>query len=359
MTPHAATLNKLNMEKRITIREIAARAGLHYSSVSLALRDDPRLPVATRKKIKTLAAKMGYIPDAALSALAAYRNSRRPHPVHSELAYLTDRDDPDDTFANITYQYARNQATLLGYNLQKYLLTGGTPDLRRLQSIWWNRGVRGIMIGPFLNPDPLTEVTWEKWPVVAYGHSVPEPAFNRAVLDHFQNTLSHLNVLRSKGYSRIGFCLLPSIERHTAGRIHAAWLYDHYALHPTDSIPTPLVLNHDLENPDVLEKWIRSNHIDIIVAYLEQYDILTARGWRFPRDIGFSLLTRKSYHAEPHVQFSGFNTKAEVLAANTIHFLVSLIHEQACGILDTPRHYMISGEFHEGETLRKTPRKTK
>ncbi|AHF91899.1 transcriptional regulator [Opitutaceae bacterium TAV5] len=346
------------MEKRITIREIATRAGLHYSSVSLALRNDPRLSEKTRMKVRKLAARMGYVPDAALGALAAYRNSRRPHPVHSELAYLTDRDDAGDAFAAITYQYARDQATRLGYNLQRYLLTGGMPDLKRLHSIWWSRGVRGVMIGPFLNPDPLAEVAWEKWPVVAYGHSAPRPAFNRAVLDHFQNTLSHLNVLRAKGYSRIGFCLLPSIERHTAGRIHAAWLYDHYALHP-NAIPTPLVLDHDLENPDEIESWIRSNRIDVIVAYLEQYDILTARGWQFPRDIGFSLLTRKSYHTEPHVKFSGFNTKAETLATNAIHFLVSLIHEQACGILDTPRHYMISGEFHEGETLRKSPRKTK
>ncbi|AHF92184.1 transcriptional regulator [Opitutaceae bacterium TAV5] len=343
------------MKKRITIREIAARVGLHYSSVSLALRNDPCLPEKTRAKIKKLATKMGYVPDAALGALAAYRNSRRPHPVHSELAYLTDR-APDEPFSAAIRHYAQKQAAHLGYNLVEYnLASGDTRDLHRLQAIWWNRGVRGIMIGPVDTPAPLAGVTWEKWPVVAYGYTVPEPHFNRAVLDHFQNMLLHLKLLREKGYSRIGFILLPNIEHNTAGRIHAAWLYDHQILHPK-SVPIP-ILDHDPQNPNVIEKWIQSNSIDVIIAYLEQYDLLAARGWRFPEDIGFSLLTRKNYHKQG-VKISGFDTKTESLAANTIHFLVSLIHEQACGVLDIPRHYMISGKFHEGETLRPTPRQT-
>jgi len=107
-----------------------------------------------------------------------------------------------------------------------------------------------------------------------------------------------------------------------------------------------------------MEKWIYDNRIDVVIAYHEQFEILVSRGWKVPRQIGFSLLTRKSYQTEGKVRFSGFDTKAEILAANTIHFLVSLIHEQACGILATPRHYMITGEFHEGDTLRVADRHT-
>jgi len=218
------------MEKRVTMREIAERAGLHYSSVSLALRNDARIPAKTCQRIQKLAAKMGYAPDATLGALAAYRNSLRPHTVRSELAYLTDR-PPDDLFSATTFHYAREQAVRLGYNLVEYTLAGGARDLGRLQSIWWNRGVRGVMIGPFDNPTRLIDAPWDKWPVVAYGYSVPQPQFNRALLDHFQNMLLHLEALRRKGYSRIGFCLLPSIEHSTSGRIHAAYLFDQ-TLHP-------------------------------------------------------------------------------------------------------------------------------
>lgn len=348
LTSRRPGFNKLSMEKRVTIREIAARAGLHYSSVSLALRDDPRLPAATRAKVRKLAEKMGYVPDPGLGALAAYRNSRRPRSVHSELAYLTDRAD-DEPFSAVTYRYAREQAAQLGYNLVRYSLTPRGPDLERTQAIWWSRGVRGVLIGPFDAPAPLAKVSWERWPVVAYGYSAPEPSFNRALLDHFQNTLLHLGVLRAKGYARVGLCLLPSIGHNTSGRIHAAYLFEQASRPEDERAP---VLERDVTDPVVLEKWIRDHRLDAVIAYLEQYELLSARGWRIPADLGFSLLTRKSYQPEPKVRFSGFDTKAETLAANAIHFLVSLVHERALGVLDTPRHYMISGRFHEGDTLR-------
>lgn len=354
LTSRGCPFNKLSMEKRVTIREVAARAGVHYSSVSLALRNDSRIPAATRAKIKGLATRMGYVPDAALGALAAYRNSRRPHTVHSELAYLTDR-APTEPFSAVTYRYAREQAARLGYNLVEYTLADGRAGLKRLQAIWWNRGVRGVMLGPFDNPAPLASVSWDKWPVVAYGYTVPHPNFNRAVLDHFQNMLLHLEVLRAKGYSRIGFCLMKNIEKHTAGRIHASYLFDQSR--QLDIAPVP-ILEDRLEDPVVLENWIRKNKIEAVIAYHEQYDILSSRGWKIPADLGFSLLTRKTYQSEAGVRFSGFDTKAEILAANAMHFLVSLIHEQARGILDTPRHYMIPGEFHEGSTLRRRKQKS-
>lgn len=341
------------MEKRVTIRDIAERAGLHYSSVSLALRDDTRIPEATRARIRKLAEKMGYVPDPGLAALAAYRTARRPQAIHSELAYLTDR-DRDDPFSAAAYRYARERAAGLGYQLVQYNLTRSGPGLARMQEIWWSRGVRGVMIGPFDSPEPLADVSWNRWPVVAYGYSTPRPSFNRALLDHFENMILHMAELRARGYSRVGFCLLDSIERYTAGRVHAAYLLDQ-SQHP-DPAPVP-VLDRDVQDADAIENWIRENRIDAIIAYHEQHDLLRSRGWRFPRDLGFSLLTRKSYEPETKVRFSGFDTKAEVLAANTIHFLVSLIHEHACGILATPRHYMISGMFHEGATLRRVARK--
>ena len=51
------------MSNRVTIRDIAAKAGVHFTTVGLALRDSPRLSAATRKKIQKMAAKMGYAPD--------------------------------------------------------------------------------------------------------------------------------------------------------------------------------------------------------------------------------------------------------------------------------------------------------
>ncbi len=68
------------MAKRINQRDIARLAGVDVSTVSLALNQHPRIPSATRERVKALAQSLGYVPDPALAGLAAqrFRSARDP-----------------------------------------------------------------------------------------------------------------------------------------------------------------------------------------------------------------------------------------------------------------------------------------
>ena len=55
---------------------IAAKAGLSGAAVSLALRDHPSIPPATRTRIKRLADQLGYRVDPNVSRLMAYLRQR-------------------------------------------------------------------------------------------------------------------------------------------------------------------------------------------------------------------------------------------------------------------------------------------
>ena len=61
-------------KKRITVKDIALRAGLDQSTVSRSLRDDPWISPLTRNRIKELAEEMGYIPSAAARELGGGRS---------------------------------------------------------------------------------------------------------------------------------------------------------------------------------------------------------------------------------------------------------------------------------------------
>jgi LacI family transcriptional regulator len=339
------------MSARVTIKQIAACAGVHFSTVSLALRDDPRIPEATRLRIKTLAKQMGYVPDAGLRALSAYRNTRRPQEVRSGLAYLTDMDATQDDFSTTIRDHARAQAERLGYKLDEFNLRESDSSLTRFQSIWWHRGYRGVLIGPFARPQSVLAGDWSRWACVAFGHSVVAPHFNRAVLNHFHNMLVHLQMLRSKGYRRIGLCLPERLSERTEGQLHAAYLLDQTK--NGEAAPIPLLADAD-DDADQLENWIRRERLDVVIAHPRQHQLLVGRGWRFPEQLGFSLLTLKRYQTPADdTTLAGFDTKAEVLAAGAVNFLVSLIHEQATGLLNPPRYYMIAGDFVDGNSLHK------
>ena len=64
--------------RRPTMKDVAALVGVHQTTVSLALRDHPGIPVATREKIREAAARIGYRPDPALDAFNFYRLSNHP-----------------------------------------------------------------------------------------------------------------------------------------------------------------------------------------------------------------------------------------------------------------------------------------
>ena len=72
-----------------TIRDIAARAGVSHTTVSLALRRDRRLPAATRRRIERLASELGYRRDAALGELMARLRTLRAQPAHAALGFVT------------------------------------------------------------------------------------------------------------------------------------------------------------------------------------------------------------------------------------------------------------------------------
>lgn len=56
-----------------SIYDLAARAGVAPSTVSKALRDDPRISAATRARIKALAAETGFTPNTAAQSLTTRR----------------------------------------------------------------------------------------------------------------------------------------------------------------------------------------------------------------------------------------------------------------------------------------------
>lgn len=63
------------MNKRPTIKDIAKELGVTATTVSLGLRDDPRLPEKTISKVKEMAKKLNYRPNVQALALVANKSS--------------------------------------------------------------------------------------------------------------------------------------------------------------------------------------------------------------------------------------------------------------------------------------------
>lgn len=142
----AARVYQNGMPGRISQRDIARRAGVDVSTVSLALGDHPRIPAATKARIRTWADELGYRPDPALSSIAANRWQGRRDVKGVTLAFLSDDLRTAEPELKLYHQGIVRQAAELGYGVQAFPL-GEEFSIASFLRIVRARGIRGIVVG--------------------------------------------------------------------------------------------------------------------------------------------------------------------------------------------------------------------
>ena len=132
------------MQTRVTLRDVAAKAGVHHTTASRALKNDPRVCPETLKKIRTLADQMGYMPDPMLSALNAYRHASRSAQDHGSIAWITNYPTRDGWRASSCYKLyfdgAAERLSRLGYRLEEFWLQETGMTARRSSQVLFHRG---------------------------------------------------------------------------------------------------------------------------------------------------------------------------------------------------------------------------
>ena len=106
---------------RVTLRDIARELGVSHVTVSLALRDHPRISKAMTTRVKQTAARLGYRPDPMLTALSHYRRGRRANPITASIAWINAWPKPEQLRSfrefDAYWRGARTAATKFGYRV--------------------------------------------------------------------------------------------------------------------------------------------------------------------------------------------------------------------------------------------------
>src|SRR5437867_4282751 len=79
---------------QVTLKKIADAVGVSAMTVSLALRNDPRIRAPRRLLIQDTARRMGYRPNAMAKALVHQRWHASDHPISAELAWINCWQEP-------------------------------------------------------------------------------------------------------------------------------------------------------------------------------------------------------------------------------------------------------------------------
>jgi LacI family transcriptional regulator len=352
------------MNRRVTQADVAKAAGVHSTTVSLALRNHPSLPIETRKRIQALAEKIGYRPDPDLRSLMSYRRSMAGgHKRTSTLAYITywrTRMGWKEAPAHAQfYEGASRRAPQLGYQLEHFWL--GEPGLsdQRLSDILINRGITGAIVASFWPGfDRPLRLDWNKVSAVKIDFFPQTPELHNITND--QSAIIRLAMRRTMaaGYRRIGFVLPQRFDEFVNLAWSGGFLAEQQKLSPEDRIPIlayptptdlPATPNKDSLVPrEIFARWYEAHRPEVLISWspylltrLEELKI------SIPRDVAYVDV----FLEQTDGSTAGVRQNCRRVGERAVEIIAEQIEHHLMGVPEFPTATLIEGTWFDGATL--------
>ena len=344
------------MNHGVTMKSIAAQAGVTQATVSMSLANNPRIPPTTRERIQAIAKKLGYHPNPYVSTLMRLRRQGKPLKDKPALAFVCAQRTADGwrNHQSLTIRQMREgaieRATLRGYRAQEFWLHRDGMSNERFCEMLHARGIQGLLLSPLADGDPTPALRWEYFAAVSL--SVPLPALTISTVcnDHYFSSLLAVRECHRRGYRRPGLALRNVHQHRFQGRWQAGYLVSGEMM-PDLTLVKPLFVNDwDAAAAPQLARWLKREKPDVIINLggAPLHDLLTRAGWRVPQDIGFAWLACPRL-GDP---LSGVWQNGRLTGAMAVDTLISMVERHERGMPEQATSLMLEGRWNEGRTLR-------
>ncbi len=340
------------MKTRVTLLDIARKAGVARSTASMALQNHPRIAETTRTLVREIADRLGYRPDPAMTALAAYRQGKRQTRLHAGLALMHNWGGGADVrrvaFWGAVWTAMKGEADRLGYYLDLIEVGPGKTDGPALTRTLRARSIEGVLFLPTRGPDPVHyEVDWNQFVLVGMEFGRPHAHMPHVIRDYFSACSEAYSRLRRAGYERVGLVvssgfktegILPMLGGFTSQQVLDPGLY---------AIP-PLV-NYSVSQPQPFLRWLKKYKPDAIIDWREK-TLHDLQGFRseagempaFACSLG-TLETQKP-------SLAGVFHSAENIGTEAVRIAHRFLLAGNVGFTSHPLNVLIAGEWHDGES---------
>lgn len=375
---------------KVGLRNIAQHAGVSLWTVSHALRNEPGVSAATRKRILRIAKKMGYAPDARIvNWMSRVREARSKDLL--PIAWLNTTWEKDAwrryLFHAPYLEGASERALELGYKLEDIWYHEHGMTMKRLAKILYERGIEGVIV---TYPARHMRLDWDHLASVAIGEALLAPKLHRVATDINFNLQLALKSLRRLGYRRIGICLPQHGDSSSHSSIRATARDFYFSASATDRVPPlfhPLYWRKgvDKKKNEEIAAWLRryrpsaivGNNVSLaqwaewtgfghmdnereMVAWLKRYkpevivghnnrlvDWTEGAGFRVPKDVGIVHLAVDN----DVLDWAGIYSRRHQTGAAAVDSVVSLMQHHQFGVPKTPLNILIRGTWQNGITL--------
>lgn len=338
---------------RVTIKDVAKAAGVHFTTVSLALRAHPSIPATTREYIRAAADRLGYIPNPVFSALTHFHLHGRVRAAPPRIAYLINHSLESGA---LLYRHqeafvegARAQARALGYDVDMLSVSDGCYDSRGLERHLLSNGILGIIIAAFEPGFATLSLNWENYAVVKINSLHMEPHAPVVGNDQRQDVRLAFREMLSRGYQRIGLAVGRADEDGTEHRYTAGYLIEQATVPPENRVPE-LLFPYNATAAHVsalLGRWVRQHRVDAVLCNWYIIDeLLEAAGLRVPDEVACACLCL----LDKSTRLAGVCPNLQMVGAKAMSLLTTLLKSGDRGVPEFASRTYVRSYWQEGQT---------
>lgn len=336
-----------------TTREIAAACGCNQSTVSHALRGNPKISEETRRRVLEAARRLGWRPNPLASAYMAHLRSTRPPAYQASLGFLVSNRNSNQISALPVYQQrhfigARERAEELGYAVEPVWLMEPGLTAKRLGGVLRSRGIVGLIIPGLLTPtDIFQDFEWRYFAGVAMGFSLRSPELNRVAVNTAHGFDAALRRAIELGYKRIAVAISEAYDERVNHGVYYPVHYmrhRHGATHEIELYSFPAPQESEVAG---IRRWLEKTKPEVILGEDLVWHTVRRMGWRVPQDVGFISVDWSPEYSE----IGGFNQRHETHGSVAVDLVVAQLLKNERGLPSIPRWVLVKGEWTDGASV--------
>ncbi|MDX2187546.1 MAG: LacI family DNA-binding transcriptional regulator [Opitutaceae bacterium] len=335
-----------------TIKDVAAAAGVHFTTVSLALRGHPSIPAGTRDRIIAAAARVGYRKEKVFSALSSRRSRTNLEPYTPRIAWVCNR-SPANGYDRLTFmlrmeQAARRKADSLGYRFERFFLDDGACTNESLLKQLRENDVRGIVVANFEPGRRELVLPWDEFCVVKVASQHMPPQLPAVSVDQGDAIAIGIRELHALGYRRIGIAVsmhdeISSGDTNRAYYLHACRKQGITALEPM-LFPFSATAR---EAVPLLKTWVKRERLDAVLCnWSNLRAMLREAGYSVPKEVACASICLGRHTAG----LAGVVMDLEWVAEEAVSALATLLRAERRGIPPFAPETLIQGKWKHGPT---------
>ncbi|MBI5692106.1 MAG: LacI family DNA-binding transcriptional regulator [Verrucomicrobia bacterium] len=329
----------------VTLRQIAAAAGVSMAAVSYALRRDAKIPEATRERVLAAAAGLGYRPNPRVASLMAHIRRGQAPPRGERIAFVwvhTSRaQSRRDPFLRSVHRAARRRAEQMGFEVEEHWTADPGMTDRRLGEILRSRGIVGVVLSPVMTSESVLTLDWDwsQFAAAVIGNVSWVPELHHAGHHHYLGMRMVLLELGRLGRTRP----VALIEATSNERSKHAWEAAFLAFAEDRTRAADRVRVVSRPDDAGIAAWVEERRPDALIV--SETSLLGAPGLA-------SLLRRRRcpvvtlyWSRKTPRGIGGVDQCSDRVAAHAVDLVVAQLHSNEFGVPDLPRIMLFPGRW--------------